>query len=128
MPKFTVTGREVVYYLKVVEAESIEEVKRKWKTYEFSFEASDVEDTADFTLGDIEPHEEMKKYKVKVSFIGYKYYDITAENQKQACQLAEDLGNVSDLDEDDVSMVQAIDVKEVTDESQRTEERSMDNL
>ena len=58
MPKFTVTGREVVYYLKVVEAESIEEVKRKWKTYEFSFEASDVEDTADFTLGDIEPHEE----------------------------------------------------------------------
>lgn len=128
MPKFTVTGREVVYYLKVVEAESIEEVKRKWKTYEFSFEASDVEDTADFTLGDIEPHEEMKKYKVKVSFIGHKYYDITAENQKQACQLAEDLGNVSDLDEDDVSMVQAIDVKEVTDESQRTEERSMDNL
>ena len=128
MPKFTVTGREVVYYLKVVEAESVQDVKDQWLSGASYFDAADIEETADFSLGDIEQHEEMKKYKVKVSFIGHKYYDITAENQKQACQLAEDLGNVSDLDEDDVSMVQAIDVKEVTDESQRTEERSMDNL
>ena len=58
MPKFTVTGREVVYYLKVVEAESVQDVKDQWGSHELYFDSEDVEDTADFSLGSIEPHEE----------------------------------------------------------------------
>jgi hypothetical protein len=117
MPKFTVTGREVVYYLKVVEAESVQDVKDQWLSGASYFDAVDIEETADFSLGDIEQHEEMKKYKVKVSFIGHKYYDIEAEDKKQACQLAEDLGNDSGLTESEIGMVQAVEVEEVTIES-----------
>ena len=117
MPKFTVTGREVVYYLKVVEAESEQDVKDKWLSGAEYFDSVDVEDTADFSLGSIEPHKEMKKYKVKVTFIGHKYYDIEAEDKRQACDLAEELGNDSGLTESEISMVQAVEVDEVTDES-----------
>lgn len=117
MPKFTVTGREVVYYLKVVEAESVQDVKDKWGSHELYFDPEDVEDTADFSLGSIEQQVEMKKYKVKVTFIGHKYYDIDAEDKRQACDLAEDLGNDSGLTESEIGMVQAVEVDEVTNES-----------
>jgi hypothetical protein len=117
MPKFTVTGREVVYYIKVVEAESEQDVKDKWGSHELYFDHEDVEDTADFSLGSIEQQVEMKKYKVKVTFIGHKYYDIDAEDKRQACDLAEDLGNDSGLTEEEISMVQAVEVDEVTNES-----------
>jgi hypothetical protein len=117
MPKFTVTGREVVYYLKVVEAESVQDVKDQWLSGASYFDHEDIEETADFSLGDIEQQVEMKKYKVKVTFIGHKYYDIDAEDKRQACDLAEDLGNDSGLTESEIGMVQAVEVDEVTNES-----------
>jgi hypothetical protein len=55
-----------------------------------------------------------KKYKVKVSFIGHKYYDIEADTIKEACERAERFGNAADLQESDISIIQAVDVQEVT--------------
>ena len=54
MAKFTVTAREVIYYLKTVEAESEDQVKQMIFDGELDFDFGDVSDAWDFQISDIQ--------------------------------------------------------------------------
>jgi hypothetical protein len=59
MPKFYAFAQEVVYYMKEVEGESVEQIKKMIFDGEIDFDYGDVTDAHDFQIIEIE---EVKRY------------------------------------------------------------------
>jgi hypothetical protein len=59
MPKYIVFAREMVYYMKEVEAESYEQVEQMVKSGDVYFEYGDITDGDNFQIDEIE---EEKRY------------------------------------------------------------------